>query len=153
MSTELQKIHCLETKVRGLEKKLEDTDELVRTMSASLNATQMALLYISDRLKGTVCGGEDEETEVESTTGIRDVYPADIAARTELSNEAGTEKESGMNRIDSTGFMLRGIGNSVIDVTTLTDQQRSALIKQLQKNGVSVSAGKEKGRWAIKNTK
>lgn len=144
MSTELQKVSCLAAKVEKMEKKLKDMDKLVRTMSASLNATQMALLYISDRLKGTVCGGEDEETEVEVTTGIRDVYPADIAARTELSNEAGTEKESGMNRIDSTGFMLRGIGNSVIDVTTLTDQQRSALIKQLQKNGVSVSAGKER---------
>lgn len=53
MSTELQKVSCLAAKVEKMEKKLKDTDKLVRTMSAALNATQMALLYISDRMPVT----------------------------------------------------------------------------------------------------
>ena len=67
MSTELQKVSCLAAKVEKMEKKLKDMDKLVRTMSAALNSTQMALLYISDRMPVTDLGCQsiDEQKEKE----------------------------------------------------------------------------------------
>ena len=65
MSTELQKVSCLAAKVEKMEKKLKDMDKLVRTMSAALNSTQMALLYISDRMPvaDLDCQSIDEQKE------------------------------------------------------------------------------------------